>query len=155
MDNLSKSQDQFLDDQLSEFTDRLLSGENETGRQETVSDRELSKLQESVVRVKAAIQQARPNPTVSIRIRTRLLKEWKQQTNPPKRFLLKDFFWPFPRLAIAGGALIAFILSVTTFFIPATPWLPGAAGGFQTWTPFFILVGVILIVLFFWFDHRS
>ena len=155
MDNIPKSQDQRLDDQLSEFTDQLLSAENEIKAQETMNDGELDAFTKSALRVKAAARMARPGPEVSARVRARLLKEWKQQARQPERLSFKRFIWPFSRLALAGSLAILLILGTTTIFLPNTTPLMGTADGLQAWAPLFILVGIALIIVLVWFDrHR-
>jgi anti-sigma-K factor RskA len=157
MDKIPKSQDQRLDDQLSEFTDQLLSAENGIKAQETMNDGELDGLKKSILRVKAAARMARPGPEVSARVRARLLIEWKQQARQrqPERLLFKRFAWPFSRLALAGSLAILLILGFTTIFLPTTSPLMGTADGLQAWAPLFILAGIALIIVLVWLDrHR-
>jgi hypothetical protein len=156
MDNIPKSQDQRLDDQLSEFTDQLLSVDNGIKAKETMNDGELDGFKKSVLRVNSAARMARPGPEVSVRVRARLLKEWKQQqARQPERLTFKRFAWPFSRFALAGSLIILLILGITTIFLPNTTPLMGTAEGWQAWAPLFILVGIALIIVLVWFDrHR-
>jgi hypothetical protein len=148
MADLSKSHEQQLDDQLSEFTDQVLSGENEAKMQETLNPNELAELQKTVLRMKAAAQTARTNDAAVARIRTRLLTEWKKDKQISKRFVWN---WTLPRMALAGGFVILVIVGVITLFKPATTPLMGAAAeGSQTGAPLFILAGIIVIVLLLW-----
>jgi hypothetical protein len=154
MNNLPKSRDQQLDDQLSEFTDLLLSAGNEIKMQETMNEDELAKLKKSVFRMKAAAQVARPSTAVSARVRTRLLKEWRQQTRQSKSLIFKEFTWSMPRLAMAGGVVVVLILSITMLFIPSITPLAATAEGLQAWAPLFILIGIALIIFLIWLDRR-
>lgn len=154
MTNLPKPQDQELDDQLSEFTDLLLSAGNEIKMQETLNDDNLVELKKSALRMKAAVRMARPSAAVSARVRTRLLKEWKLQARQSEHLPFKRFAWPFSRLALAGSLAILLILSITTIFFPTTTPLVGTAEGLQAWAPLFIIAGITLIVIFVWFDRK-
>ena len=72
MDNFSKSPDQQLDNQLSEFTDQVLSSnENEAKVQEVINQDELAQLQKTVLRMKAAVQAARMSGATNACIRAR------------------------------------------------------------------------------------
>lgn len=158
MNELPKSQDKLLDERLSDFTDLLLSGGDDMITQEAAKDDGLIELKQTAMRMKVAAQMARPSSTVSARVRTRLLKEWKLQSQQPKRFgLLKSLFSPMPspRYAMAGGLVILLLLSIVTFFAPGTTSLTGAAVGFHAWTPFLILLGIILVIVLAWFDRRQ
>jgi len=90
MDKFPKPHAQQLDDQLAYFTDRVLSGENETEMDENFDQAELAELQKTVLRIKAAAQAAQPGEATALRIRSRLLLEWKQgrqtQTRKPQHF---------------------------------------------------------------------
>jgi hypothetical protein len=155
MDNFSKSQDQQLDDQLSEFTDRVLSSdENDSILREGIKQDELMELQKTALRLKAAVQIARMGGATNARIRTRLSEEWEiakqAEHQTPKRF---NWNWSLPRTALAGGFAILIIFGVITLLNPLASPLIGTADGSQVWTPLFILVGVVIIVLLLWRDR--
>jgi hypothetical protein len=156
MNNFSKSQEQQLDDQLSEFTDQVLSGENEANMQDAMNHDELVKLQKTVLRMKAAAQTARTNNASNARIRARLLAEWKNsmqaERQSSKRF---NWNWSLPRLALAGGFIALIIFGATTLFAPTTTPLMGTADGSQTWSPFFILAGIVIIVFLLWHNRHN
>jgi hypothetical protein len=152
MTDFSKSHDQQLDNQLCDFTDQVLSDENEAKMQETLNPSELAKLQKAILRMKAATQTARTNEAAAVRIRTRLLTEWKKdkqaERQTPKRFAWN---WTAPRMALAGGFAILVIFGAIALFSPTTAPLMGTAeGSSQTWSPLFILAGIIIIVLLLW-----
>ena len=153
MDNFSKPHDQQLDDQLSEFTDQVLSSdENEAKMQEMMNQDELAELQKTVLRMKAAVQTARTSNVSNARTRTRLLTEWKKNKQASKRF---TWNWSLPRIAMAGGFAVLIIFGGITLFIPSTTPLIGSANGPQTWSPLFVLVGIVVIVLLLWHDRHN
>jgi hypothetical protein len=153
MNNLPPSQDQQLDNQLSEFTDRLLAGKKELRTPETVNESELEDLKKSVRRMKAATQQALPDAAVTARVRSRVLGQWKQTTRQPGKSIFKGFFQPLPRFAMASGLVVMLIL-ITGLFFPTTVPLIATAEGFQSWAPVLILTGVVAIIVLLWMDRR-
>jgi hypothetical protein len=154
MDKSPESHDP-LDDKLSEFTDLILSSGDKNKVQETVDDDDFSELQRTAIRMKAAARMARPSSAASARVRTRLLKEWDQQAAQSKRQTFKSFFRPLPRFAMASGLAALLLLSIVTFAVPAGTPLVGAAVKLQAWTPLFVFLGLILVGLLIWFDHRK
>ena len=159
MDNFSKSKDQQLDNQLSEFTDRVLSSdENAAKVKEGINQDELMELQKTVLRLKTAVQTARISDMTNARIRSRLLEEWKnnRQAEPhaPKRFILK---WTLPRIAMAGGLaiLIIFVIFSITLFTPSAATLTGTADELQVWSPLLILAGIVIIVFLLWHNRHN
>ena len=158
MDNFSKSREQQLEDRLSEFTDLVLSQENEADMQQAINQDELAELQKTILRMKAATQKARASGNADIRIRNRLQMEWKksrQAERPaPKRF---TWNWTFPRLALTGG-LVALILFGVVKYLPTTNSLAGAAekaGGSSNWSPLFIFAGIVIIVILLWHNRHD
>jgi len=160
MDNFSKSQDQQLEDRLSEFTDLVLSKENEADMQQAINQDELAELQKTILRMKAAAQQARASGNADIRIRNRLQMEWKKSRQAelpaPKRF---TWNWTFPRLALTGG-LVALILFGVVKYLPntTTTSLAGAAEaaeGSSNWSPLFIFAGIVIIVIVLWHNRHD
>ena len=148
---------QQLDDQLAEFTDRLLSGENELDMEEALNQTELAELQKTVLRMKTAVRAAHPGEAAARRIRSRLLLEWKQgrqtQTRKPQHF---DWHWPLPRRALVGGLVVLSVFGIATlFFIPISAPLMGAAEGSPVWALLFIVVGIVIISLLLWLDHHD
>jgi hypothetical protein len=155
MNKSSKSQEQELDDLLSKFTDQVLSDENEASMQETMAQDELDKLQRTVLRMKAAAQKARASDNADVRIRNRLLLEWKnsrQTERPtPKRF---TWNWTFPRLALAGGFAVLILISVVTLLPPLTAPLTATSDGSPI-SPLFIIAGIVIIAYLLWHNHHD
>jgi hypothetical protein len=157
MNNFSKSQDQQLDNLLSEFTDQVLSSDEiEAKMLEVTNQDELDELRKTVLRMKAAVQMARTSDTTNARIRTRLLQEWKEtrraERQSPKRFVWN---WSLSRLALAGGFAVFIVFGVITLIVPSTTPLIGTADGSHVWSPLFILVGIIIIALLLWRDRHN
>lgn len=141
-----KREDKALDDAVASMTDQILSGEkNELTEMNNV---EVAKLQKTVLRVRAATQVDRPDALTVARIRTRLSGEWKTvwQARRPT--------WRWPQLAFAG-ALAVLLITVLVVWGNTTPeTLPGAAENLTPWAPLIGILGIILIALLVWFDHR-
>ncbi len=156
MNNSSKLHEQQLDDQLSEFTDRVLSGKNEESMQEIMAQDELVELQQAVLFMKSAAQKARASGEADARIRNRLMMEWRKtrQADRPtqKRF---GWNWSMPRLAFAGGFVVLILLSIVTLLDPAETSLTATAEGSQAWSPILIIAGIVFIVLFFWHNRQD
>jgi len=156
MNKFSKPQEQQLDDLLSEFADRVMSGENETNMQETIAQGELAELQKTVLRMKAAAQKARTTDNADVRIRNRLLMEWKKareaERPAPKRFIWN---WTFPRLALAGGLAVLIIFSAVTLLTPSAAPLTATSSGSQPWSPLFIIAGLVIIALLLWHNRHD
>jgi hypothetical protein len=161
MNNLPESQDQFLDNQLSEFTDRVLSDEHDAKTLEAPQSAELAKLQKNVLRLKATTAMARPSAAATARVRARLLKDWKKTRQTDSLFtglfgkLAGLFAKPSMRLALAGSLAMLFIFGIATTLIPGTSVLTGAAVVLQAWAPVFILAGVLVILILIWLDRRN
>lgn len=157
MNKSPKSQEQQLDDLLSEFTDQVLSGNDGKDVQEIPAQGELAELQKTVLLMKAASQKARTANNADIRIRNRLMLEWKkakrEELPTPRRF---NWNWTFPRLALVGGlaALIVFS-AVTLLTTPSTTSLTATSGGSQSWSPLFIIGGIAIVIYFFWRNRRD
>jgi hypothetical protein len=157
MNKSSKTQEQRLDDLLSEFTDQVLSDKTGEDMQETMAQDELGELQKTVLRMKAAAQKGRQSDNADVRIRNRLLMEWKkakrEEIPSPRRF---NWNWTFPRLALVGGFVALIIFgTVTLLTTPSTTSLTATSGGSQSWSPLFIIVGIAIIIYFFWRNRRD
>jgi len=149
-------QEQQLDDQLSEFTDQVLSNKSEEDMQEIMAQGELAELQKAVLLMKSATKKARTSGDADARIRKRLIMEWKnirQAERPaPKRF---TWNWNMPRRALAGGFAVLILISVVTLLTPTEAPLTATSGGSQTWSPFVILAGIIIIVFILWHNRHD
>jgi hypothetical protein len=161
MNNLSESQEQALDNLLCEFTDQVLSEENDAKTLETLQPAELVQLQKNILRVKAATSLARPSAATTARVRARLLKDWKKTWQTDSLFtrlfggLGGLFAKPSMRLALAGSLAMLFIFGIATTLIPGTGTLTGAAIVLQAWAPVFILTGILVILILIWLDRRN
>ena len=158
MDKFPKPHAQQLDDQLAYFTDRVLSGENETEMDENFDQAELAELQKTVLRIKAAAQAAQPGEATALRIRSRLLLEWNKGrqvlAQSPQRFIWPS--WSLPRMVLAGGLVVLGVFVVVVlFFTPLAAPLVGAAEGSPVWALLFIVVGIVIISLLLWLDHHD
>jgi|APMed6443717190_1056831.scaffolds.fasta_scaffold15063_2 hypothetical protein len=146
------NKEQSLDDQISNFTDQILS--NEENMQETAAQDELAELQKAVMRMKSAAQQARVSAGAEKRIRSRLLAEWDKNKRA-ERQASKGFNWNMPRLAFAGGFAVLMLLGVATL-LPATEApLTATAEGSPAWLPFLVIAGILIIVLIFWRNRHD
>ncbi len=157
MNKFAEAHEKNLDELLSEFTDQVLSDKNETDMQKTMAQHELAELQKTVIRMKAAAQKARASDNADVRIRNRLMMEWKktrqaERPAPKQRF---TWSWTFPRLALAGGLVVLILISTVTLVTPSTVPLTATSDGSQTWSPLFILAGIIVIVLIFWHNRHD
>jgi acyl-homoserine lactone acylase PvdQ len=144
-----------LDDQLADFTDRVLSDTSEANVQEA-NQNELAELQKTVLRLKSAAQTARADSKANARIRSRLMVEWKKDQQA-KRAADKGFNWNWnmPRLALAGGFVVLVLVGVVTLLPPSSTPLTATAGGLRAWSPFLVLAGIIVIVIIFWHNSRD
>jgi hypothetical protein len=154
--NFSNPQDQQLDDQLSKYTDQVLSDENEANAQEAMNQDELVELKKNVLRMKTAVQTARLSNASEARIRAHLLTEWKKtrkvEQQTPKRFVWN---WTLPRIALVGGFAILIIFSAITLSTPTPSPLMGTANGSQGGSPLLILAGIVVIVLLLWHNRHD
>jgi len=157
MSKLPKSDEQQLDDQLSEFTDQIMSGSGQENMDEVFSGTELVELQKAVLQMKTAAQVARPTAEANARVRSRLLSEWKQ-SQLPKRPASRHFSWSLPRVVLAGGLAIISLVGLSLLFtsgsLTTTP-LMGTAEGSPIGALFFIIIGAVLVAWLLWRDHRS
>lgn len=123
-----------IDDKLAEFTDQILAAGEPDRVPLNGVDPELAALQQTVIRLKEAVESERPDPALARRISRRLSSEWRrQQVDQPRR---KRLGWldsgsmrqpQFARLALALTMLAIVALVVFSTGAPP-PALPGAAG---------------------------
>jgi len=154
--NKDNSQEQQLDNQLADFTDQVLSGENEATLQASTTLDELIELQKTVLLMKSAAEKARTDSEASARIRSRLLTEWKK-TQQAERATSKRFNWKWtmPRLALAGGFAVLVLIGVVTLLPKSTTPLTATAEGSRPWSPFLILAGIIIIAVILWRNRHD
>jgi uncharacterized integral membrane protein len=157
MDNLAEDQDKELDVVVSAFADLVLSGKQTMMETQLAANQaELAKLQDAVLQMKAAAQQARPDADVSLRIQKSILAEW-QKVQPRQKTALERFsdFWTFPRLALAVGLLaLVVIFSQINQFSNNVP-LMGTAQGFPGGSlALIVIVGAAVVAALIWFKRN-
>jgi hypothetical protein len=157
MNKSPKSHAEALDDQLADFADQVLAGENETSMDALPNQAELAELQKTILKMKTAVRAAHPSPETSARMRTRLLQAWEQEKQPvrppSKRF---TWPWPLPRFALVGGLAVLSILGLLVLLsAPAGTPLMGTADGSPILALLSIIVGLVIISVFLWLDHRD
>jgi anti-sigma-K factor RskA len=155
MDKFTSADAQKLDDQLAEFTDRVLSEENETEMQseDFTNQVELAELKKTILRMKAAVRNTHPNDMAKERIHTRLLLEWKKTSQSKS----KRFNWPrsLPRFSLVAGFVVLALAGIVTFLVnPNLTPLTGTAEGAPAWAPIFIVIGLVIISIFIWLDRH-
>jgi len=156
--------ERWLDEQLAEFTDRLLAAEPDL--QPSASDAELRALQEMVVRLKRLLADPQADPQTVERLRVRILAAWQHQqgaapaSGGPRRSFVERLKTWLPssagrrsRLALGLSlvtlAVIGLLLAV---FLPApvpSGWSGTAAGGGAVWQ-LAVLAGLLFLVGLFW-----
>jgi hypothetical protein len=156
MDKFTKTDAQKLDDELAEFTDRVLSDRDETEMELEASTNqvELAELKKTILRMKAAVRTADPSGTAKARVRARLLSEWKKTGQPSSKRL--NWPWSLPRLSLVGGLAVLTLAGIVTFFSsPISTPLVGTAEGAPVWALIFIVVGIVIISIFLWLDRHN
>lgn len=141
-----KSRDQEIDEQIAMYTDQILSGEKIERRE--MNDVEVADLQRTVLRIRAAYRREQPDPLMVARIQNRLQVEWKevwQERRATRRW---------PQLVLFGALAVVLVVAVFASGMPADNALPGAADYFPPWAPVIVILGVILIAVLIWIDHR-
>lgn len=160
----SSPEERWLDDQLAEFTDRLL-GE-EPGIQPSAADPELRALQEMVIRLKQQLTDSQIDQRVVRQLRARIAAEWQRQNRRlPKHvehrhtlleqvkerlaFVRRRFrpIWGVGLVMIIAILLLVVFMPQTTSS-PST-WLGTALEGSAVW-PLAFLAGLLILVGVFW-----
>jgi hypothetical protein len=151
MSNFRGDSDRLQEEHLADFTDRILSDRDEQEWAEVaVNDIELAELEQTVVRMKHAVDAAQPDAATSQRIRAHLLAEWKKPRAAP------TFSWFRGRLALAGGLALGIVLvGAGLLFNSSGVPLTGTAIGSVDGSPFFIVLGLILIIFLLWIERRK
>lgn len=158
MSNLSKPEEQKVDEQLAEFADLVLSSDEEWTMDEAVQQAEYLKLQQTVLKLKSATQHAQPDDETSARIRQKLMRKWENENKPVSP--IKKFLQSLETsgLALTGGIVVVVSLLAIIFFAPSSinPGLPGAATGTlgDLWLPFVVISGIILLVIYFSLNRK-
>ena len=160
--------DPLLDEQIVEFTDRLL--EAQAGDVEISDDPELHSLQETILWMAEAVEKDQPDPAMANRIRTNLAAEWHKshpQVQPVSFWARLKALNPFQgqgwqsqrstqrrfAMGFAYAALAVLVLGLlfVQVLAPTTATAGGPAG-----FAFFALIGVALaVVAILWWVTRS
>jgi hypothetical protein len=163
-DQLSSYNDD-QDDQLAEFTDRLLHGE-EVEMTLAEQSQELHDLQQTVARF--ANLAGRPSPAMSQRIHGNLAAEWRRinKVEQPESFWVRGWNKVMGRgwqsahqrqrvasLALALAVLMLVFISAP-FISPNGESLLSAAGGSAALAISLVILGVALGSLIWWFIRR-
>lgn len=155
------------DDQLAEFTDRVLRGE-EVEMNLAEQSHDLYDLQQMVLRFVRLI--GRPSQAMSQRIQANLAAEWRRTyaTAQPEPFWLRGWFkvtgqqpgWystyqrqRLASLALAVGVMVLVLLSAP-FISPNRESLLSAARGSAAFAIILVVLGVALGNLVWWFIRR-
>lgn len=141
-----KSSDQEIDEQIAMVTDQILSGEKI--EREEMNDVEVADLQRTVLRIQAAYRREPPDPLMVARIQNRLQVEWKEV------WLERRATRKWPQLVLFGALVVMLVAALIVAGMPADNSMPGAADYFPPWAPVIGILGVILIAVLIWFDHR-
>jgi hypothetical protein len=170
-DNLSPCA-QHHDDELAEFTDQLLSGDEPETLTMAAHDRELLALQEIVVRLKRAFETDQPDEDMTRQAQSHLVAEWHkagfdaQAESAWQRWqrnltASRPAWQPSSKrrrihvailIAVIGIVLFALLLITT----PISDSLPGAAGGGQVGLgPAILILGFVLGGVVWWFIRRQ
>jgi hypothetical protein len=153
---------QHLDDQLVEFTDRLLAGETTEEFPMDTPSTELSSYQEIVLRMKHVAGEVTPAPALREKIRARLVAEWQkagfQQAASPKiqpRGWVKSTRSGRRQFLYRLAFVMVVVLLASFFLFPhLDSGLSGASGGQSSWLYFIVIALVILLGFALWWYSR-
>ena len=158
MYNHTEQDDHNLDDQLAEYTDRLMSMEEIEDIGLSEQDPELRSLQEMVGRLKQLLTRKQPSAATNLRLRANLTAAWRKYNPKIQRETTRRPGWLESILRRMRGTTqrtvslrLAFvtviILLVVAFFTPTIGTaLTGTAGVEGSWVPIAIAIGVVVIV---------
>jgi hypothetical protein len=141
-------------DQLADFTDRLLAGEQPAGAAAPSGNRDLFQLQAAVRAIQENLPAQPPDTALSNRIRARLSAEWS--ANGPQ-VRQAPIAWRPARRAIAAWTvgIVAVLVLAGAFLFSRLPALtPGAAqarGGALG----IVLVALAIIAIIFWWRRKK
>jgi hypothetical protein len=171
MEEHTEEMRQELDNELATFVDQLLNqASNNKTNIELAGDPELRRLQETVLIVQKSLKDIQPDPGLSKRIEKNLVQNWtgaSSQSRPSLWTRLRRRPPPEPsnwrstsnarrtqafRLAFATVVLLA----LGAIFVPKiSTALTGAVIAPGSLVPFFLVAGVILVAVIFWFMNRG
>lgn len=145
-----------LDDQLAEFTDRLLSGEASDMLKPATENQELFELQATVVRLKSAFSEGQPDEVMARRIKKNLITEWNKARSgtQPKPFLAQRRISSRSRRVVLWAlavAAVAVLVIAASLIAPATrPAVGAAEGEGGVLLPVAIVLGLVMIAGLVW-----
>jgi len=155
-----------LDDQLAEFTDRVLDGDTSAQDEATLApDPELRALEETVLRLRDVI----PNDDPGEEVVSRMWGEIEKQSNVEgqKSFLqaLKEIFAPRNNwrsrharqrwtLAVSIVGITIMLLVIVPFMDAINSGLPGTGGGSNSYTLVFAILGILVLIALWLFRRR-
>ena len=155
--------DQNLDDELADFTDRLLSGKGLAEPEFSFEDEELQKLQKIVVELKHTRDALLPGEAYHQRLHAALMEEWRlieQTTQPTQTPRYKNWgnwlknIWDLPRprgITLSLAAAATFLLLVALLVPPLTGGsLKGAAGLNSALPPYIFILALVCGLVIFW-----
>jgi hypothetical protein len=155
-------EDRRLDDQLADFTDRLLNHESGDNTQSFSQDEALEKLQKTILQLEHASGEGnQPDSQFATRLRTVLLEEWRRttsgrKTEPAKgtHFLqglsqqFKDLFRVrhTQTLFLRFGMVAVGVLVLLLFILPVNNGeITGSAGLGSLGWPVIVVFGILCI----------
>lgn len=142
-----KSREQEIDDQVACFTDKILSARNK-GQARMIST-EVVELQETILRIQAAVKPESSDSVAVERVKARLMSEW-EHVHQRRRMTSKHL-----PLAVSGALIILALTTLLTLWgNPVTQGLPGAGTDGLRWTPILGALAALLVVILIWIDHR-
>jgi len=157
----ANSNSQQLDDQLAEFVDRLLEDEASQGLEMQVQDQELLELFDTAMRIKRAFGDEGLDRSTALRIKAKLVSEWRRCGYSRKRnSIWQRFFSRRTGWKSATGrqrkygvifavAIILFLIIAYPLITSAGPNLTGAADGQINLVPI-LLVFVLGVGIAYW-----
>ena len=158
-------------DELADYTDRLLSEEPSEGQNEPNSDPELAALKETVKMMKQVIGHGKPSKRLHDRVLGNLTREYKAAgfSGQPQSFWRRLFSLSAPQqnewrssgsrqrsLVLRYGAIMVVVMLATCFILPSIgDNLPGAAINQTVLVPVFLAFGLIIASVYYWFTRRK
>lgn len=162
MPELRHSEKTNLDDQLANFTDRLLDSESPQALDELhTENNNLRQLAETVVMLKQTLQACQPDQATANKIHSVLMAEWHQtrlDTHVDKNSesiwqRLSNFFRHSfrgqPAFSLSVITLVMVALLTVWFLFPTGESLPGAATHANK-IPVIILAGLVIVLVAVW-----
>lgn len=163
---MTETEDKQLDDQLAEFTDRLLEKGEADGPGLSADNQELRVLQETVVSLKKELAHPHPDMAMAARIRAGLVLEWRKLARKRRPGQTRSEGWlerirnivlgrGQPRMALGFAAALVVVLIAAWLFIPDLGGnLTGTAGVQGEFAPLLLLASLVVLVILIWLAFR-